>query len=62
MSKILSKTEFKEFQFLIGRLVTEIKEEGKQIKYMFQFLIGRLVTENITDLEILLIWVSIPHR
>ena len=35
-----------EFQFLIGRLVTQFRPDEELVELAFQFLIGRLVTSK----------------
>ena len=50
------------FQFLIGRLVTNLHAEPETMGDRFQFLIGRLVTREALEDWGLDMEVSIPHR
>ena len=51
-----------EFQFLIGRLITESKKIKRRQKNVFQFLIGRLITRDWKHWGNCVALVSIPHR
>jgi len=51
-----------EFQFLIGRLRTQVEKMLYDYKYLFQFLIGRLRTMKRIPSFGCGTTVSIPHR
>ena len=50
------------FQFLIGRLATDLIQILRDIRNKFQFLIGRLATPIWQDVMAIYSGVSIPHR